>query len=182
MKKEIRKIVLIFCVLLSVILLPAVVASSMPQDVAEENNSASVDSLAIAETARLVEKASGSYKNLKFIQYDGVTEEELYPQVMTVYEDVRDALAAPALESSDMTRFKGILLDLSDLIRKGSIFSFRTVRARGQPWVLEMSVTTKAEGSNLLPVPMALMIFICKVVHLAIKSSFAVTVSMQSIT
>ena len=122
MKKEIRKIVLIFCVLLSVILLPAVVASSMPQDVAEENNSASVDSLAIAETARLVEKASGSYKNLKFIQYDGVTEEELYPQVMTVYEDVRDALAAPALESSDMIRFKGILLDLSDLIRKGSIY------------------------------------------------------------
>ncbi len=111
------------CALLSVVLLPAVVASSMPQDVAaDENSIASADSLAIAETTRLVEKASASYKNLKFIQYDGVTEETLYPEVMTVYDDVRAALGAPALEASDVTRFKGILLDLSDLLRKGSVY------------------------------------------------------------
>lgn len=109
-------------VLLSVLLLPAVVASSMPQDSVNEGEVASADSLAVAETARLVEKASASYKNLKFIQYDGVTEEELYPQTMAVYEDVRNALGAPALETSDVTRFKGILLDLSDLLRKGSIY------------------------------------------------------------
>ncbi len=109
-------------VLLSVLLLPAVVASSMPQDSVNEGEVASADSLAVAETARLVEKASASYKNLKFIQYDGVTEEELYPQTMVVYEDVRNALGAPALEASDVTRFKGILLDLSDLLRKGSIY------------------------------------------------------------
>lgn len=110
------------CALVSVVMLPAVLASSVPQDAINEGEGVSADSLAVAETARLVEKASSSYKNLKFIQYDGVTEEELYPQVMTVYEDVRAALGAPSLEDGDLTRFKGILLDLSDLLRKGSVY------------------------------------------------------------
>lgn len=83
---------------------------------------ARADSIEIAQTAMLVEKASDSYKNLKFIQYDGVLETELYPKVMEVYDEVNEAMAAPRISDADRTRFKGILVDLSNLLVKGSMF------------------------------------------------------------
>ena len=60
--------------------------------------------------------------------------------------------------------------------------SFRMTRARGQPWVLDRSETSKAVGSSLFPEPIALMILTCKAVHLVTNSSLAATVSMQSTT
>ncbi len=83
---------------------------------------ARADSIAMAETLRLNEAATEGYKNLKFIQYDGVTEGELYPAVMDVYTKVLAALEAPRLEESDRTRYKGVLLDLSDLLRRGAMY------------------------------------------------------------
>lgn len=109
-------------VVLSGASLPTVLAVSAPQDVTDSQTVAPSDSVPLSETEILVGKAADSYKNLKFIQYDGVTEDQLYPEAMGVYEDVRAALGAPELQESDLTRFKGILLDLSDLLRKGSIY------------------------------------------------------------
>lgn len=83
---------------------------------------ARADSIEIALTGMLVDKASDSYKNLKFIQYDGVLETELYPKVMEVYTNVNEAMEAPRLSDADRTRFKGILLDISNLLIKGSMF------------------------------------------------------------
>ncbi|MDE5806892.1 MAG: hypothetical protein K2H76_02155, partial [Muribaculaceae bacterium] len=103
-------------------LIPAVVASNAPQEMTSQPAGEGADSVAVAETEMLVEKAASGYKNLKFIQYDGVTEDTLYPEAMKVYEDVRSALGAPLLTDADRTRFKGMLLDLSDLLRKGSVF------------------------------------------------------------
>lgn len=81
-----------------------------------------LDSIAEAETRRLSNEASESYKHLKFIQYDGVTEEELYPETMKTYANVVAALDAPKLTEADKTRFKGILLDLTELFKRGSIY------------------------------------------------------------
>lgn len=83
---------------------------------------ARLDSIALAETARLVDKASEAYKNLKFIQYDGVTEADLYPAVEGVYNDVLAAMDAPRVTEEDQTRFKGILLDVAPLLMKGSMY------------------------------------------------------------
>ncbi len=80
------------------------------------------DSLAVNETQRLNEVATAAYKDLKFIQYDGVTEAELYPRVIDVYGKIREVMDAPQLSDADQTRFKGMLLDLSDLLRRGSLY------------------------------------------------------------
>ncbi|MBD5195560.1 MAG: hypothetical protein HDS87_07575 [Bacteroidales bacterium] len=127
MKRKIRNLSFTGVILLSAIVMPRVVASSGAQEPAMEatENSAGVlntDSIEIAETARLVEEATSGYKNLKFIQYDGVTEAELYPAVMDVYGKVRAAMQAPRISAEDKKRFKGILLDVSDLLKRGSMY------------------------------------------------------------
>ena len=53
---------------------------------------ARLDSIRNALTASLNQKATDLYKNLKFIQYDGITEQELYPQVMATYLATLEAL------------------------------------------------------------------------------------------
>ncbi len=82
----------------------------------------SADSIAMAETMRRSEEASSAYKNLKFVQYDGIVETELYPTVMDVYGKVQTALADNGLSDGDRTRFRGILLDIADLLKRGAIF------------------------------------------------------------
>lgn len=117
--------------LLAVLGGPTIVATSLsnPQTTAIPDNAPVVeqpaidlDSIELAETARLVETASESYKNLKFIQYDGVIENELYPTVMDTYHKVYEAMGAPRIAPEDVTRFKGILLDIADLLKKGSLY------------------------------------------------------------
>lgn len=60
--------------------------------------------------------------------------------------------------------------------------SFRMILAKGQLSVLEISVTLKAVGSNLLAEPMEEMMGIFWFVQRVARSNFAVTVSIQSIT
>lgn len=100
--------------------LPDVDSVDMEQAVVD--SLARLDSIAFARTAELVDKASEAYKNLKFIQYDGVTEAELYPVVEEVYADVLDAMDAPRITEADLKRFKGILIDVAPLLMKGSLY------------------------------------------------------------
>ena len=60
--------------------------------------------------------------------------------------------------------------------------SFRITRARGQPSVLDRSETEKAEGSSLLPEPMALMSGTPRAWQRTASSSLAETVSTASTT
>lgn len=125
------------------------------------DDAVSSDSIAIAETKRLTEAASDADKNLKFIQFDGVTENELYPAAYDVYLKVRDAMNAPRLSEEDHTRFKGIFLDLSDLLMRGSMyysnqgsmpdmtrFATAYVDLRLDPEMSDMKFTS---GSDLYP-------------------------------
>lgn len=79
----------------------------------EEDNDALV-------SQQLADKVTESYKQLKFVQYEGVTEDQLYPMVMNVRNDVLAAMDAPKPLPDDVTRFKGILLDLAPLLMKAS--------------------------------------------------------------
>ena len=58
--------------------------------------------------------------------------------------------------------------------------SRRIMRAKGHTLVLKTSQTAKREGSSLLPVPIELIIGICKRCAASIKSSFELTVSIAS--
>ena len=62
------------------------------------------------------------YKNLKFIQYDGITEQELYPQVMATYLATLEALGAPRVTEEDIVRHRGVLIDVAPLLLKGAIY------------------------------------------------------------
>lgn len=68
--------------------------------------------------ARAVEK----YKHLKFIQYDGVTEEELYPETMQVYIEVLKANEITENEDVDKSQLKSILNDIHPLILQGALY------------------------------------------------------------
>lgn len=122
MKRNIGKVSLIAGALLPMLSLTAVMAFPVQQDVSDAETVVPDAEPVLSEAELLKEKVTSGYKNLKFIQYDGVTEDTLYPEVMTVYEDVREALAAPGLDEGDVPRFKSILLDLSDLLLRGSVY------------------------------------------------------------
>lgn len=83
---------------------------------------ARADSIAVAECMRLSERASEQYKHLKFIQYDGVTQDELYPEAMNVYKSVAEAMEHPRIEESETRRFRGILNDIHNLFLKGALY------------------------------------------------------------
>ncbi len=80
------------------------------------------DSIANARAKALVNTASESFKQLKFVQYDGVTEAELYPKVRLVHTDVMNALADNRIAESDRQRMRSILIDLDPLLMKGAIY------------------------------------------------------------
>lgn len=90
-------------------------------DCANETDSLALDSIARAESIRLVEDASESYKHLKFIQYDGVVEDELYPETMNVYNKVMAALNAPVYPEDEVQRFRSIFNDISPLLLDGAL-------------------------------------------------------------
>lgn len=80
------------------------------------------DSVENALTAQLNKDASDKYKNLKYVQYDGIVEQELYPKVMDVYNATLAAFGAPRITEADRTRHRGVLLDLSTNLMKGAVY------------------------------------------------------------
>lgn len=80
------------------------------------------DSLELAQTSALNARAAEAYKDLKTVQYDGVTEGELYPKVMVTYEAVREAMKAPRATDEDLSRHRKTLRELSNMIINGAVF------------------------------------------------------------
>lgn len=93
-------------------------ASEVLPAISEEDAQAQMEAL----TAQLVERASEAYKNLKFVQYDGIAEEELYPIVKETYIAVTDALEAPSLQDSDRSMLYGIIRDIGNQFMRGAAF------------------------------------------------------------
>lgn len=82
---------------------------------------ARAEEMAREESQRLVNEVVESYKHLKFVQYDGVTPEELYPETMTVYNNVLAALNAPIPPEEEMNRFRSIFTDISPVLLQGAL-------------------------------------------------------------
>ncbi|MCH5230799.1 MAG: caspase family protein [Muribaculaceae bacterium] len=122
MKK--RKLLLLPIIALAIIALsPVMGVKAMPQMDAlgfetEETEEENTDSI----TIQLVERASEAYKNLKFVQYDGIAEEELYPIVKDTYVAVTEALEAPNLEDTDRSMLHGIIRDIGNQFMRGAAF------------------------------------------------------------
>lgn len=95
----------------------AMVIEEVPE-ISEEDSIARLDSI----TALMVENASEAYKHLKFVQYDGITEEELYPIVKETYNSVIEAFDAPRLQESDKSSLNGIIRDIGPQFMKGAAF------------------------------------------------------------
>ena len=86
--------------------------------ISEADSIAMLDSIASV----LVDNATEKYKRLKFIQYDGITEEELYLVVKDVYYSVVEALDAPQLKVNDKSSLHGIIRDIGNQFMRGAAF------------------------------------------------------------
>lgn len=84
----------------------------------EELSQAQLDSI----TAVLVENATEAYKHLKYVQYDGIAEEELYPIVKDTYNSVIQALKVPGLDESDKSSLNGIIRDIGNQFMRAAAF------------------------------------------------------------
>lgn len=84
----------------------------------EADSIARLDSI----TLMLVENATEIYKNLKYVQYDGIAEEELYPKVKDTYVAAVEALDAPRLQDNDKASLKGIIRDIGNQFMRGAAF------------------------------------------------------------
>lgn len=69
-----------------------------------------------------MEAATAAYKNLKFIQYDGVTEDELYPAAMDTYKKIIEAMEEASSDESEKPRLKAMIRDMESLLHKGSAY------------------------------------------------------------
>lgn len=85
---------------------------------AEADSLARIDSI----TSLIVENANEKYKNLKFVQYDGIIEDELYPIVKETFDAVTEALEAPRLQESDQSALYGIIRDIAPQFMRGASF------------------------------------------------------------
>lgn len=92
------------------------------QAIAVADSLARLDSIVTARTASFVDNVSASYKDLKFRQYDGILEAELYPKVLHLYTGVTEALTMPKIAEGDVNRCHGMLLDLAPLLTDGSMY------------------------------------------------------------
>lgn len=81
---------------------------------------------AVADLASLAreqaDKIAADYKQLKAVQYDGITEAQLYPMVIALHGDATEILENPWLPEQEKTRMRSILLDLDPLLIKGAIY------------------------------------------------------------
>ncbi|MCH5235222.1 MAG: caspase family protein [Muribaculaceae bacterium] len=109
-------------------LIPFIGIKAMPQmdtielegssPVSAEDSIAQLDSI----TFQLVDRATEAYKHLKFVQYDGIAEEELYPIVKDTYVAVVDALDAPTLQETDKSSLHGIIRDIGNQFMRAAAF------------------------------------------------------------
>lgn len=83
---------------------------------------ARVDSLQIALTDSLNNVATEAYKNLKVVQYDGITDSEFYPKVFDTYRLTMNAVGAPRTTEDDMVRHRSVLRDIAPALMRGAIF------------------------------------------------------------
>lgn len=100
--------------------MPQMEAIALEEDtvMSPEDSVAQLDSI----TAMLVDNASEAYKRLKFVQYDGIAEEELYPIVKDTYDAVIEALDAPTLQESDKSTLYGIIRDIGNQFMRAAAF------------------------------------------------------------
>ncbi|MDE5773501.1 MAG: caspase family protein [Muribaculaceae bacterium] len=97
-------------------------AQTAPADIvvtgADDIEAARIDSISQA----LVDKASERYKHFKFVQYDGIAEEQLYPMALETYTAIRTAFDAPGLSEDNRQRCRNMILDIGDLFSRGAAF------------------------------------------------------------
>ena len=86
----------------------------------ETNQNEETDMSAVAR--QKAAKVAQDYKELKNIQYEGVTESELYPMVISIHTDAIKALDDYMLPEDEKVRMRSILLDLDPLLIQGCIF------------------------------------------------------------
>lgn len=84
----------------------------------EEEEALRLDSISKA----LTDKAAEAYKHFKFVQYDGIAEEQLYPMAMETYKTVREAIDAPGISDENRQRCRSIIIDIGDLFSRGAAF------------------------------------------------------------
>ena len=89
-----------------------------PPGMSEADSIAMLDSI----TTVMLDNATEAYKHLKFVQYDGIAEEELYPIVKDTYNAVIEAFEAPRLQESDKTSLNGIIRDIGNQFMRGAAF------------------------------------------------------------
>lgn len=87
-----------------------------------EDSDSRLDSIAKARAEEYLLAANDKYKNLKFIQYDGTTDKDLFPQVLDVHSSVIKALDDILVGETDKTKLRGYLLDIDPLLIRGAIY------------------------------------------------------------
>lgn len=80
------------------------------------------DSIADAHANALLSAASDKYKNIKFIQYEGTTEANLYPEVISTQKAILEAMANERLSTTDQTRLRSMLFDIDPLLVNGAVY------------------------------------------------------------
>lgn len=98
------------------------VATTSEMSGAIENDEKLVSDTVADQGTVLADTATSLYRKMKFVQYDGILEQDLYPLVKATYYATVNALDNGALNKSRQDQMNGILVDISDLLKKGAFY------------------------------------------------------------
>ena len=102
--------------------MPSVSLSPASLQLAEAEESSEENPADVEDEGKVkAREVAEAYKHLKKVQYDGITEKELFPLVIALHKDAISTLDNYSLDADEQTRIRSILLDLDPLLIQGSI-------------------------------------------------------------
>ncbi|MCH5230055.1 MAG: caspase family protein [Muribaculaceae bacterium] len=127
MKKRFKDIFIGIILGLSVVVIcPAVNIKAQMEPVEHEELKSHEDSNVVKDSTEanstLFDKATEAYKHLKFVQYDGMAEEELYPILKDTYKEIAAALELEELEESQLSSLYGMIRDIGPQFMRAAAF------------------------------------------------------------
>jgi len=93
-----------------------------PQDVADVAPGEETAAETEAVDSLLLEKASGLYKSLKQLQFDGAEESVIYEAAFKTFETAYGVLSSDTVSDASADQCRGMLLDLNNSMARGAIF------------------------------------------------------------
>lgn len=121
-----KKLFLVISAILTLTVAGAFPATALLRDADDDIVSTPADSVGVDTVVitpdSLLHRASDNFKKITFMKFDGVEDDSIFPQVMTAYNDVLEAIALQEPHSRGWNQCKEMLREIDRDLFRGAFF------------------------------------------------------------